>query len=341
MNNGATAQILTSDSVETTMHAIVHRTYGSPDQLSYERIARPIPGDDAVLVRVHAAGVSIGDHHIVSGKPYVIRPSVGGLFRPGHPVPGATMSGRVEAIGANVKTLRPGDEVYGQAVSGAFAEYLAVPAAMLAPKPKNLSFEEAAAAPWAVTALQALRDSAELQSGQRVLINGASGGVGTWAVQIAKALGARVTAVCSTRHVELIRALGADEVIDYTKADFVEGGRRFEVMMDTVGNRSLTDCRKVLIPGGRYVSCSGGTSGTRWMIRILEAFVTSQFTTQKMPMFIVSPNQKDLLALTALIEAGQAKPVIEHVYALHEAARALNHVGKGHSQGQTVIRIRG
>lgn len=341
MNHGAAAQALAGEPMETMMHAIVHRTYGSPDQLSYERIARPVPGDNAVLVRVHAAGVSIGDHHVITGKPYVIRPSIGGIFRPGHLVPGATMSGRIEAIGANVKAFRPGDEVYGQAMAGAFAEYLAVPASMLAPKPRNLSFEEAAAAPWALTALQALRDAAELQSGQRVLINGASGGVGTWAVQIAKALGARVTAVCSTRHVELIRALGADEVIDYTQADFVEGGRRFEIMMDTVGNRSLSDCRKVLFPGGRYVSCSGGNSGTRWMLRVLEAYVTSRFTSQKMPMFIVSPNQKDLLALTALIEADQARPVIECVYALNEAAQALNHVGNGHSQGQTVIRMRG
>lgn len=330
----------TATTVSRTMHAIVHRKYGPPDVLAYEEIARPVPGENDVLVRVHAAGASIGDHHIVTGKPHVIRPSVGGLFRPGKLVPGACMAGRVEAVGAKVTTLRPGDEVYGEA-TGAFAEYVVVPATQIAPKPRNLSFEEAAVTPWAVTALQGLRDAGGLKAGQKVLINGASGGVGTWAVQIAKALGAHVTAVCSTRNVARMRALGADEVIDYTQADFVAGGACFDVMFDTVGNRSLSDCRSVLVPTGVFVSCSGGTSGTRWLIRVASMLVVSRFTTQKLKPFIVSPNQKDLLVLKELVEAGKVKPVIERHYALSEVAAALRHVGEGHAQGQTVIRVVG
>ena len=194
------------------MYAIVHRKYGTPDVLAYEEIERPVPGDEDVLVRVHAAGASIGDYMIVTGKPYLIRLSpFGGFPRPRNLVPGACMAGRVEAVGRKVTTFRPGDEVYGEAApTGAFAEYFAVPAKLIAPKPSNLSFEEAAATPWGVNALQGLRDAGGLKAGQNVLINGASGGVGTWAVQIAKALGAHVTAVCSTRNVAMVRALGAE-----------------------------------------------------------------------------------------------------------------------------------
>ena len=322
-----------------TMHAAVRRHYGTPDVLTYQDVALPVPGDHEVLVRVHAAGVSIGDHHILTGKPYVIRPSVGGLLRPKHLVPGSAMAGRVEAVGAHVTAFRPGDEVYGETTSGAFAEYVVVPAARLAPKPHNLSFDEAAATPWAVTPLQALRDAGGLKAGQNVLINGASGGVGSWAVQIAKAMGARVTAVCSTRNVARMRALGADEVIDYTTTDFVTLGPRFDVMLDTVGNRSLSDCRSVLVPAGTFVSCSGGTSGTRWLARMIGMLVTSRFTTWKLKPFIVSLNQPDLLVLTELVEAGKIKPFIERTYPLREVADALRHVGEGHSQGQTVIRM--
>jgi len=262
------------------MQAIVHRQYGTPDVLALEEIERPVPGDEDVLVRVHAAGANIGDHHIVTGKPYLIRLSpFGGLPRPRNLVPGATVSGRVEAVGANVTTLRVGEEVFGQAAHGAFAEYLVVPAKLLAPKPSNLSFEEAAAVPWGATALQGLR-AAGLKAGQRVLIHGASGGVGTWAVQIAKALGAEVTAVCSARNVEMVRALGADEVLDYTRQDFVAGGARFEVMLDLVGDHSLSDWRSVLTPTGAYVPCSGG--GGDWvgpLLRIVGGLLSSLFST--------------------------------------------------------------
>jgi 2-desacetyl-2-hydroxyethyl bacteriochlorophyllide A dehydrogenase len=323
------------------MRAIVHARYGTPDVLTYEEVERPVPGDEDVLVRVRAAGVSVGDHHIVTGKPYLIRLTpYGGLPRPRNVVPGACMAGRVEAVGAKVTAFRPGDEVFGDA-AGAFAEYLVVPARMIALKPTNLSFEDAAAVPWAAAALQGLRDAGGLQPGQKVLINGASGGVGTWAVQIAKALGAHVTAVCSTGNVEMVRALGADEVIDYTKADFVEGGARFDLMLDTVGNRSLSDCRSVVVGKGTFVSCAGGGSATRWLFRMAQARLASLFTSQKLVTLATSPNQKDLLFMKELVEAGKVKPVIERSYALYEVADALRHVGGGHTRGQIVIRIAG
>jgi NADPH:quinone reductase-like Zn-dependent oxidoreductase len=339
----ATIRSTPAKAVSLTMRAIVHRRYGNPDVLEFGEVDRPIPGDDDVLVRIHAANASVGDHHVVTGKPYAIRLSpYGGLPRPKSRVPGAGMSGRVEAVGANVTMFGPGDEVFGEAKRGAFAEYIAVPAKLIARKPKNLSFEEAAATPWAVTALQGLRDAGGLKAGQSVLINGASGGVGTWAVQIANALGAKVTAVCSTRNVEMVRALGADEVVDYTKDDFVDGGARFDLMLDTVGNRSLSDCRSVLVPKGTFVACSGG--GGDWvgpLFRIAVALITSLFTSQKLTTFVVSPNQKDLLFVKELVEAGKGKPVIERRYALSEVAEALRHVGEGHTRGQIVIRIIG
>ena len=327
----------------TMMHAIVHRQYGTPDVLAFEELERPVPGDEDVLVRVHAAGANVGDHHIVTGKPYLIRLSpFGGLPRPRNRVPGAAMAGRVEAVGAKVTEFRPGDEVFGQAASGAFAEYLVMPARLLAPKPVNLSFEEAAAVPWAAAALQGLRDAGGLKAGQRVLINGASGGVGTWAVQIAKALGAKVTAVCSTRNVERVHALGADEVLDYTQQDFIQGGARFDVMLDLIGNRSLSDCQSVLTPKGTYVACSGG--GGDWagpLFRLAGLLLSSLFTRRKLKTFVAAPNRNDLVFLKELVEAGKARPLIERRYALSEAAEALKHVGQGHAQGQTVIRISG
>jgi NADPH:quinone reductase-like Zn-dependent oxidoreductase len=320
------------------MNAIVHPRYGS---LALEEVARPVPAAGEVLVRVHAANASIGDHHVVTGKPYLIRLSpYGGVPRPKHRVPGTTMAGTVVAVGEGVTSFRPGDEVFGEAKRGAFAEYLVVPATLIAPKPANLSFEEAAAAPWAVTALQGLRDAGRLQPGQKVLINGASGGQGTWAVQIAKALGAHVTAVCSTRNLALVRGLGADEVIDYTKDDFAAGGARFDVMLDLVGNRSLSDCRRALVARGTYVACSGG--GGDWvgpMFRILGVMLLGLFTRQRLKSFIVKPNQADLRFVKELVESGQARPVIERRYPLRDAAQALRHVGEGHTRGQTVLQI--
>jgi NADPH:quinone reductase-like Zn-dependent oxidoreductase len=223
----------------------------------------------------------------------------------------------------------------------AVREFVVVPARLIAPKPINLSSDEAAATPWAFPALQGLRDAGGLKPGQKVLINGASGGVGTWAVQIAKALGAHVTAVCSTRNVEMVRALGADEVIDYTKRDFIEDGARFDLMLDTVGNRSISDCRSVLVPSGAFISCSGGNSATRWLLRLAWMRLASLFTSQRLITLAASPNQKDLLFLKELVEAGKAKPVIERRYPLREVGKALRLVGEGHTQGQTVVQIAG
>ena len=336
-----TPQQTITHAASRTMHAVVHRQYGAPEVLACEEVPRPVPGDEDVLIRVHAAGVSVGDHHVVTGKPYLIRLSpFGGLPRPRNLVPGAAMAGTVEAVGARVTTWKPGDEVFGQATSGAFAEYLVMPAGQLARKPGNLSFEEAAAVPWGATALQGLRDAGGLVAGERVLINGASGGVGTWAVQIARAMGAEVTAVCSTRHIELMRTLGASEVIDYTRENFVAGGARFDVMLDLIGDDSLSNCIRVLRPGGRYVACAGG--GGDWvgpLVRLLGLLVRSLFTRRKLKTFIMTPRAQDLVWLQQLVEAGKARPVLERRYPLEQIADALRHIGDGHAQGQTVVRI--
>jgi NADPH:quinone reductase-like Zn-dependent oxidoreductase len=325
------------------MQAVIHREYGQPEMLTVGEAPKPVPGDDDVIIRVVAAGVSVGDHHVITGKPYLLRLSpYGGLHGPKHAVPGAAMSGRVEAVGANATGFRVGDEVFGQAQHGAFAEYVVMPARLLAHKPKNLSFEEAAAVPWGTTALQGLRDAGELRSGERVLVYGASGAVGTWAVQLAKSLGAHVTAVCSTRNVELVRSLGANEVIDYTKSDFVEGGARFDVLMDMVGNRSLSDCKRVLNAGGRYVPCSAG--GGDWLgplVRIIGGLFTFLFGDKHFKMFVQNVNAADLVVMRELIEAGAIRPVVERTWSFSEVGAALNHVGAGHSRGLNVVRISG
>lgn len=322
------------------MRAMVQRQYGQPEVLKAEVVDVPAPSDDDVLVRVQAAGVSIGDHHVVTGMPYVIRLSPHcGLLRPRSAIPGMALAGRVEAVGAKVTALRPGDEVFGDVPAGAFAGYALVPAQRLAPKPSNVTFEEAAAIPWAVTPLQALRDAGALRAGQKVLINGASGGVGSWAVQIAKALGAHVTAVCSSRNVQRVRALGADTVIDYTNEDFVTGGARFGLAFDTVGNRALSDFRKVLEANGTFVSCGGGNSSLGWLVGLAQMSFMSSSTGQKFKSFLVSPSRRDLLSLKEMVEAGKAKPAIEHVFTLGQLPEALRHVGQGHARGQVVVRI--
>lgn len=322
------------------MHAMVRSEYGEPNVLAHEEIDRPVPGDEDVLVRVYAAAASIGDYLIVTGKPYLIRfTPFGGFPRPRHRVPGACMSGRVEAVGAKVTTFQPGDEIFGEAVTGAFAEYVAVPAERIAAKPINLSFEEAATLPWAVAPLQGLRDVGGLKAGEKVLINGASGGVGIWAVQIAKALGAHVTAICSTRNVDRMRALGADAVVDYTQQDFARGEARFDLLFDAVGNRSLTDYRSVLNTAGRYVQCSGGDNSLVWMLGLARMRLTAMFTEQKLAFLMTKPNSADLLVLKGLVEAGHLMPVIERRHPLLELGEALRHVGGRRSQGQTVIQI--
>lgn len=331
-----------AESLVTTMQAVVHTRYGEPgaDVLALGEVARPVPGPEEVLVRVRAAAATLGDHHVVTGKPYAIRATpYGGLPGPKHPVPGQSMAGVVEAVGARVTTLKAGDEVYGQASRGAFAQYLAMPANLLVAKPTNLSFEEAAALPWAATALEGWR-VAKLKAGQRVLVNGASGGVGTWAVQLAKAQGAHVTAVCSTRNLEMVRSLGADEVLDYTVDDFVKGGARFDAVFDLVGNRSMNEVRSTLLPKGTWIPCFGG--GNDWvgpMGRILWAFLSFLFSGHRVGQFVMSPKRENLIALKELVEAGKGRPIIERQYELSQVAAALQHVGEGHSRGQLVIRI--
>jgi NADPH:quinone reductase-like Zn-dependent oxidoreductase len=321
------------------MKAIVQPEYGSPDVLRLEEVDRPVLGDNDVLIRVHAASVCRGDVHILTGTPYLLRLMGYGLLRPKNR-PGQDVSGRVEAIGDNVTSLQPGDEVYGQVRHGGFAEYVAGPADHFAPKPTNITFEQAAAVPDSgMTALQGLRDVGQLQPGQKVLINGASGGVGTFAVQIAKSLGAEVTAVCSTRHVDKVRSIGADHVIDYTQDDFTRHAQRYDVMFDLVGNRSVSDCKSILHPKGVYVA-SAGELGGNWVgpiVWLLGVALAGAVASQKMTTFVMTPNKDDLLFLKELLEAGKVTPVIERQYSLDDTADALRHVAEGHAQGKTVL----
>ncbi len=322
------------------MQAVVFRKYGEPEVLAVEERARPVPAEGEVLVRVHAALASIGDHHVITGKPYAIRVTpYGGLPGPKHVVPGQCFSGVVEAVGAQVNTVRVGEAVFGQAGHGAFAEYLVIDAKLVVEKPMNASFEEAAALPWGATALDGF-GVARLEPGQRVLINGASGAVGTWAVQVAKAKGAHVTAVCSARNQALVRSLGADEVLDYAVDDFVKGGARFDVVFDLVGNRTNAACESVLLPKGTWIPCFGG--GNDWvgpMWRIIGAFITFMFSGKKVGQFVTSPNRERFLQLKELVETGKVRPVIEKTYSLSEVVQALTHVGEGHVRGQQVVRI--
>ena len=324
------------------MKTIVQDEYGSPDVLELRDNDRPEVGDDQVLVHVHAAGVNPGDWAIMSGLPYIARP-VYGLRRPKNAVRGTDVAGTVEAVGPGVTRLRPHDEVFGWCggLGGAFAEYAAASEDALAPKPANLTFEQAAAVPMAgLVALQALRDHGGVRAGQRVLINGASGGIGTFAVQIAKALGAEVTGVCSTRNVDMVRSIGADHVIDYTREDFTHKDRRYDFILDNVANHSLSDLRRALTPTGTLVP-NGGGFDNRWFAnggRVVGAHVLNRFVGHRLRPFLVSPKVEDLLVLKELIEAGKVTPVIDRTYPLGEAPEAIGHVGGGHTQGKVVIK---
>ncbi|MDI3290145.1 NAD(P)-dependent alcohol dehydrogenase [Polyangium sp. 15x6] len=324
------------------MHALVQPEYGSPDVMRLEEVETPTIGDDDVLVRVHAASVCKGDVHLLTGKPYLVRLGFG-LRRPKHRIAGQNVAGTVEAVGRNVTAMKPGDEVYGQVTCGGFAEYVRARESELAPKSTRLTFEQAAAMPDSgMTALQALRDAGRLRAGQRVLINGASGGVGSFAVPIAKSMGAEVTAVCSTRHVDKVRSIGADEVVDYTKEDFTRQTGRFDVMLDLVGNRSPSACKQVLKPTGTYVS-SAGSPGGQWIgpiVWIMKVLLAGAFASQKMKPFLTQPRREDLIALNDLVEANALLPVIEQEYSLRDAAEAMRHVAEGHAQGKTVIVVR-
>lgn len=319
------------------MKAIVQTKYGSPDVLRLDDVDMPVAKDDEVLVAIHAATVNIGDWHLLRGVPSVVR-AVCGLRKPRRAVPGLDIAGQVEAIGSNVTQFQPGDEVFGWC-NGAFAEYACVAEANLLPKPANLTLEQAAAVgDSALTALAAVRDQGKVQAGQSVLVNGASGGVGTFAVQIAKALGADVTGVCSTKNVELVRSLGADQVIDYKKEDFTQAGQRYDVLLDLVGNQSLLDCRRALSPRGTYVVVGVKDMG-RWLgiARQAKAILLAPFVRQRMRVFVVKHNAEDLSFLKDLVESGMLVPVIDTSFTLRETPDALRHQGEGHPQGKIVI----
>lgn len=325
------------------INAIIHCEYGTADVLRLEQIEKPAPGDDELLVRIRAASLNPLDWHYMRGTPYVVRMDTG-LRKPKLIRLGVDFSGTVEAVGKNVTLFKPGDDVFGGR-TGAFGEYVTVRqdrAVVL--KPAGLTFEQAAAVPIAaITALQALRDRGLVQPGQEVLINGASGGVGTFAVQIARTLGAHVTGVCSTRNVDLVRSLGAERVIDYTREDFTKGGRRYDVILDNVGNRSLTDNRRVLNPQGKYVLIGGGgTNEGRWIqpfIKPIEAFVLSQFVSQEMGMILAELNKGDLTTLGHLMQTGKVTAVIDRRYKLSETAAAIRYLEAGHATGKVVITL--
>jgi NADPH:quinone reductase-like Zn-dependent oxidoreductase len=323
------------------MKAIVRDAYGSADVLELRDIDRPVVGDHEVLLRVRAAGVDQGVWHVMAGLPYPIRLAGFGLRAPKNPVLGADVAGVVQAVGKEVSGFRRGDEVFGIA-KGSYAEYARASEDRLAPKPANLTFEQAAVvAISGLTALQGLRDHAKVRPDQKVLIIGASGGVGTYAVQVAKVFGAHVTGVCSTTKVDLVRSLGADQVIDYTRDDFADGQQGYEVILDVGGNSSLSRLRRALTPKGTLVIAGGETDG-RWLggtDRQIRALVLSRFIGQKLGTFVSRENHGDLMVLKDLIEAGKVTPVVDRVYALSDVADAIRYMREGRARGKVVITV--
>jgi NADPH:quinone reductase-like Zn-dependent oxidoreductase len=327
------------------MKAIVYHQYGSPDDvLELIDIDQPVVNDNEVLVRVRAASVNPADWHLVRGKPYIARLQMG-LRKPKDTVPGCDVAGQVEAVGKNVSAFQPGDEVFASSFAhghGYLAEYVHISDELLTLKPANLSFEHAAAVPLAaMTALQGLRDHGRIAPGHKVLIIGASGGVGTFAVQIAKAFGAEVTGVCSTRNVDLVRSIGADHVIDYTQEDFTQSGQRYDLIFQLAGTRSPSDCRRALTSKGTLVLVSGESDG-HWIgpvARIIRALLLSPFVSQKMASFTVKPNSTDLQTLKELIEAGKVTPVIDRTHSLTDVPDAIRYLEEGHTQGKVVVTL--
>ena len=323
------------------MKAIVQDTYGSADVLELRDIDQPEIADDEVLVRVHAAGVDRGVWHLMTGLAYPIRLAGYGLRAPKTPVPGMDLAGVVEAVGKDVTRFQPGDEVFGIG-KGAYAEYARAPEDKLVPKPANLTFEQAAAvAISGITALQALRDKGRVAAGQKVLVIGASGGVGTYAVQLAKAFGAEVTGVSSTTKTDLVRSIGADHVIDYTRDDFADGRHHYDLIIDIGGNSSLARLRSALTPEGTLVMV-GGEGGGRWLgglDRQLRAVLLSPFVSQKLTLQVPSENAADMLVLTELIEAGKVTPAIDRSFPLSEAPKAISYVEEGHARGKVVVTV--
>jgi NADPH:quinone reductase-like Zn-dependent oxidoreductase len=322
------------------MKAIVYQKYGPPDVLQLKDVTKPVPGDDEVLVRVHAASANPADWHVMRGDPFFIRLALGPL-KPKHPILGADIAGRVEAVGKDVRQFQPGDEVFGnvsQSGFGAFAEYASVPEKALSPKPARLTFEQAAAVPLAaLTALQGLRDKGRIRAGHKVLINGASGGVGTFAVQIAKAFGAEVTGVCSARNVELVRSIGADRVIDYTRDEVTRRPDRYDLILDTAAFRSPWEYRRLLNPHGIYVLVGGSTARMFQMGFLMP--LARMTGNRRIELVMSKPNQKDLLVLKDLIEAGKLTPVIDRSYQLAEVPEAIRYLEEGHARGKVLITV--
>ncbi len=320
------------------MKAIMFIQYGSPDVLQLTEVEKPTPKDNQVLVKVHAASANPLDWHHMRGAPFLVRLE-DGLVKPKNPKLGADIAGRVEAVGRNVTEFQPGDEVFGVSVGG-FAEYVCAAENELALKPANLSFGAAAAVPVAAfTALQGLRDKGQIQPGQKVLINGASGGVGTFAVQLAKSFGAEVTGVCSTRNLDMVRSMGADHVVDYTQEDFTKNGQHYDLIYDAVGNRSVSDYKRALNPGGTCV-IAGFSTLPRLFEHVILGPLRSNTGNKKVGLMgLAKPNQKDLVFVKEILEAGKVVPVIDRRYPLGETAEAIRYLEAGHARGKVVITL--
>lgn len=321
------------------MKAIIFDKYGSPDVLRLEEVQKPTPTENQVLVKIHAASANPLDWHRMRAEPFLARLD-GGFFKPKDITIGADFAGVVEAVGANVHSFQPGDAVYGERFTGSFAEYICVTEKTLARKPDNISFEEAAATPVAAfTALQGLRDAGHIQAGQKVLVNGAAGGVGTFGVQIAKAFGAEVTGVCSTRNLELVRSIGAAYAIDYTIEDFTNTGKKYDLIFDAIGNRSVRDLERALTPNGNC-AVAGFTS----MARLFETILLGRWVSRKGSkkiglMGMAQSNQQDLLIISELMQSGKVKPVIDRCYPLEQTAEAIRYLEKGHARGKVIVTV--
>ena len=332
-----------SPAATSRMKAYVYRDFGSPDVLRLEDVDKPVPNDNQLLIRIHGVSVNPLDWHYMEGTPYLGRLFEFGILKPANQRLGVDYAGTVEAVGKNVTQFKPGDEVYGNRF-GAFAEYICATDKALALKPANLTFEQAASIPVAaVTALQGLRDKGKLQPGQKVLINGASGGVGTFAVQIARTMGAEVTGVCSGRNVELVRSLGAAHVFDYTKEDFTKSGQRYDLIIDNVGNRSVLEYTRVLNPQGRLVMIGGGGPEDQGyigpLIKPLKMVVLKRFLTQEVGGMLAQMNQKDLTILADLIQNGKITPVIDKTYSFNQLPEAMRYLETGRARGKVVVTV--
>jgi len=323
------------------MKAILYTKYGPPDVLQLKEVEKPIPKDDEVLIKVHAASANACDWHLLRADPFLVRLMGGGLLKPKNKILGSDIAGRVEAVGRNAKQFQPGDEVFGDIFDcgrGGFAEYVCASENALSLKPASMTFEEVAAVPMAaVTALQGLRDKGQIQPGQKVLINGASGGVGTFAVQIAKSFGAEVTGVCSTRNLDMARSIGADQVIDYTQEDFTKNGQRYDLILAANGYHSIWDYKRALSPKGIYVM-AGGSMAQMYQAMLLGPWI-SMTGSKKMGSLSARPNQKDLVFMKELLEAGKVVPVIDRRYPLSEVAEAIRYLEEGHARGKVVITV--